>query len=63
MCLCWDAIKSSRSICQISGILEFIYMYIYIYILRDEKCYLIMLFAVLSAEDALLLPDAARILS
>lgn len=33
------------------------------YFFRDEACYLIMLFAVLSAEDAPLLPDAARILS
>lgn len=30
-----------------------------LFFFRDEKCYLIMLFAVLSAEDLLLLPDAA----
>lgn len=37
--------------------------YYYLFFFRDEKCYLIMLFAVMSAEDAPLLPDAARILS
>lgn len=44
--LCVDAIKSYRLVCQVC-------------FFRDEKCYLIMLFAVLSAEDLLLLPDAA----
>lgn len=46
MHLCVDVMKSYRSVCQV-------------WFFRDEKCYLIMLFAVLSAEDLPLLPDAA----
>lgn len=50
VCLCVYVIKSYRSICQVFGVWFFF---------RDEKCYLIMLFAMSSAEHALLLPDAA----
>lgn len=50
MCLCVYVIKSYRFICQVVGDSFFF---------RDENCYLIMLFAMSSAEDAVLLPDAA----